>query len=177
MEKEVKSRYYIFMVILCVLFFVCGYKIGDATGYNDGYEMGYRYDCKEEIADLYKQVKSHSQAVKYTDSVVKLVSHVNDSLMNREYYQKRYLDSVEWRKTYSIDSISLYKVSRMYADSLNAVTGGMIKNIVQDDGKINLFGCFVKPYIGIKECQDGYNLQAELRKRVEKTKISKKVKK
>ena len=169
-----QSRYYIYMVFLCALFFVCGYKIGDASGYRDGYEYGYRFDCKEEIGDLYKQVKNQSQALKYTDSAIKIVSHLNDSLMRKEYFQKRFQDSVKWRENFSNDSVQLYKVSRKYADSLNKVTGGLIKNIVQDDGKMNLFGCLVEPYKKLVECQDNFNLQAQLKKRVELQKRSNK---
>ena len=103
-----QSRYYIYMVFLCALFFVCGYKIGDASGYRDGYEYGYRFDCKEEIGDLYKQVKNQSQALKYTDSAIKIVSHLNDSLMRKEYFQKRFQDSVKWRENFSNDSVQLF---------------------------------------------------------------------
>ena len=161
------------MAVLCALFFACGYKVGDSSGYKDGYNEGYRYDCKEEIGDLYKRVKNQSQALKYTDSVIKVVYHLNDSLMRKEYYQKRFEDSLKWIKRYSKDSVSLYKLSREYADSLNKATGGLIKNIVQDDGTMNLFGCFVEPYKKIPECQDGYNMQGRLKNRLKQQKSSK----
>lgn len=172
-----QSRYYIFMVILCALFFTCGYKIGDASGYKDGYEYGYRFDCKEEIGDLYKQVKNQSQALKYTDSAIKKVSHLNDSLMRKEYFQKRFQDSVKWRENYSFDSLKLSTVSRKYADSINNAVGGHVVNIVGDDGKINLFACSLEPYKKIRECQFGFDLRGELEKRVNKKSSKKRGKK
>lgn len=33
-----------------------GYKFGDSRGYSDGFEVGYRYDCKDEISLIHSQI-------------------------------------------------------------------------------------------------------------------------
>ena len=155
MEKEVKSKYYIFMVILCAVFFACGYKIGDATGYNDGYEMGYRFDCKEEIGLIYQQVKAQGVALNYTDSTIKKVMRVNDSLMHKEYFQKRFAESVKRKKQYIQDSIKYSSFVKRYNDSIAEYLGTVSTNFITDDGRVNVLMCMSasSPYSSLKECE------------------------
>ena len=50
-----------------------GYKFGDSRGYADGFEIGYRYDCKDEIGLINDQVQAQSKALVYTDSALKRI--------------------------------------------------------------------------------------------------------
>lgn len=143
MEKEINTRYYIFMVVLCALFFACGYKIGDAGGYKAGYEDGYRYDCKDEISTLYSQVKATSKALNYTDSSMKKILHENDSLKRKEYYQKRFNDSLAVLNNFSSDSVKFAVAVKKYNDSLSKSLGlGYSTNFILDNGLVNKSICF-----------------------------------
>lgn len=171
MQKEIKTKYYIFMVILCALFFVCGYKYGDSRGYEDGFNEGYRYDCKDEIGTLYKQVKANSKALEFTDSSMRKILHENDSLKRQEYYKKRHADSLAWLDQFSKDSLKYSVVAKKYSDSLNKVVGGHVLNIVQSDGKRNLFACMMfKEYRELQECKDGFNIRSRLDAMMKKNK-------
>ena len=174
MEKEIKTRYYIAMVVLCALFFACGYKYGDSRGFLAGYNEGYRFDCKDEIFTLYEQVKATSKALNYTDSSMKKILHENDSLKRKEYYQKRHDDSVRIWNQYSIDSVKYHVVARKYADSLNKAVGGYVGNIIQDNGRVNPICVLFDFYKNLPECQDGFNLRVKLDKMIKKTKRGKK---
>lgn len=39
-------------IVLLVFVALMAYKIGDSRGFKAGYEMGYTYDCQEEIRVL-----------------------------------------------------------------------------------------------------------------------------
>ena len=60
--------------------FTVGYKVGDSRGYNDGYIEGYLYDCKDEIAALYDQVKSQKKVTEYAQQSIQKTLRENDSL-------------------------------------------------------------------------------------------------
>lgn len=142
------------MVILCALFFACGYKIGDATGYNEGYEMGYRYDCKDEIGLIYKQVKAQGVALDYTDSTIKKVMRVNDSLMHKEYYQKRFAEKIKSKEKFRQDSLKYSVYAKRYNDSIARYFGEKYPtNFILDDGRVNVLLCVYEPYSTLKECQ------------------------
>lgn len=172
MKKEIDSKYYIFMVILCGLFFACGYKVGDSSGYKDGYTEGYRYDCKDEIGTIYKQVKAQTKAIAFTDSSMKRILHENDSLKRKEYYQKRFQDSVAILNKFKIDSIKYASVVKAYNDSLSEALGlGYSTNFILHDGYVNLSICFA--YKDIAECQDGFNIRKVLQTKIKKTRKKK----
>ena len=145
----------ILLVVLSVSFivFVVGYKVGENIGYNDGYDVGYRYDCKEEIGLLYNQVKSHSRALEYTDSTIKKVMRLNDSLRNKEEFQRIAEERLERERVDSINRAKYSKYAARYNDSINKKVGGYVKNFVMEDGRLNLLVCGVKPYNTLKECE------------------------
>lgn len=60
--------------------FTVGYKYGDSNGYDAGYTEGYRYDCKEEIAALYNQVKSQKKVTEFAQQSIQKTLRENDSL-------------------------------------------------------------------------------------------------
>lgn len=139
-----------------------GYKIGDARGYKDGYEIGYRYDCKDEIGVIYNQVEAQSKAIAFTDSALKKILHENDSLKRQEYYKKRFEDSLVIANQFSIDSVRYSKVARQYSDSLNKAVGGHVTNIIQADGKINRVCILLSKYRSLDECKDGFDIRQKL---------------
>ena len=150
------------MVVLCALFFACGYKIGDAGGYKAGYEEGYRYDCKDEISTLYSQVKATSKALNYTDSSLKKILHENDSLKRKEYYQKRFNDSLAYSRQFNKDSVKYSSVARIYSDSLNNAVGGSVLNIIQPNGRVNRVCLLLSKYRDLPECKDGFDIRKKL---------------
>lgn len=133
--------------------FTVGYKIGDSRGYSDGYNEGYRYDCKEEIGLLYKQVKSQSKALEYTDSTIKKVMRLNDSLQHKEYFQQQ---AEKRRKIEIEDSLARKKYSsfaKRYNDSIARYVGEKYPtNFILEDGRVNVLWCGTQPYSGLKEC-------------------------
>ena len=165
------------MVVLCALFFACGYKVGDSSGYKDGYEVGYRYDCKEEIGTIYNQVQSQSRALSYTDSVIKKVMRENDSLKRKEYYQKRLEDSLAVVNTFTLDSVKYSKVAKKLSDSLSKAVGLYSVNVIQSNGQRNELICAFHPaFKNLKECRGEFNVREKLDKMMKKSK-GKKVKK
>lgn len=69
-----------FAVVALAVGFIFGSKYGDAAGYEAGFTEGYRYDCKEEIANIYDQVKNLSKSLEFTKSNLVLKAGENDSL-------------------------------------------------------------------------------------------------
>lgn len=175
MKNEIDSKYYIFMVVLCVLFFASGYKVGDSSGYQNGYEVGYRYDCKEEIATIYSQVKAQTKAIAYTDSSMRRILHENDSLKRKEYYQKRFEDSIAFANSFSLDSIKYAKAAKQLSDSLCEAVGSYKTNVIQANGQRNFFVCTVmEKFKKLPECQDGFDVRAKLDGMLKKSKKGKK---
>ena len=148
-----KTSILLLVSVFSVLMFTVGYKIGDSRGYSDGYNEGYRYDCKEEIGQLYKQVKSQSKALEYTDSMIKNVMRMNDSLRNKEEFQRIAEERLERERVDSINRAKYSKYAARYNDSINKKVGGYVNNFVMEDGRINLLVCRVKPYSTLKECE------------------------
>lgn len=150
-----KTQIFLLIVIFSSLSFVVGHKIGDSRGYEDGYNEGYRYDCKEEIGLIYKQVKAQGKALEYTDSTIKKVMRVNDSLMHKEYYRKRYDDSVKYAKKYVRDSVKYSGYVKRYNDSIAKFLGTVSTNFIGDDGRVNVLMCMSpsSPYAKLKECE------------------------
>ncbi|MBR3073598.1 hypothetical protein [Fibrobacter sp.] len=150
-----KTQIFLLVSIFSALSFLVGHKIGDARGYEDGYNEGYRYDCKEEIAAIYKQVKAQSKALEYTDSTIKKVMHVNDSLMHKEYFQKRYNDSLRQAKIDSQNVVRYGSFAKRYNDSIARFLGEKYPtNFILEDGRVNVLMCMSpsSPYANLKEC-------------------------
>lgn len=128
-------------VFLIILFSVAtiAYKLGDSRGYEAGYNDGYRYDCREEIAALYKRVKAQGRLVTFAQESIKGTIVANDSL-KRELKRK---DSIDFHRQYSADSALNYKEARRKSDSIRALTGSGIINIYSDDGKFNGLVCIL----------------------------------
>lgn len=160
--KEISPGYYIFMVILCALFFFCGYKYGDSRGYEDGFQVGYLYDCQADIGHLYSVVMAQDEFLKLTDSVVKIVQNENDSLKKKEYYEKIAERKRELVKNFTADSLKYSAVSKVLSDSLCAAVGAYPTNVVQSNGKMNYFVCRSEKFKALKECQDGFDIKKHL---------------
>ena len=148
-----KTSWVSLVLVGLVLAFTLGYKMGDSRGYADGYNEGYRYDCKEEIGLLYKQVKSQSKALDYTDSTIKMVMRLNDSLRSKEEFQRIAEERLERERVDSINRAKYSKYAARYSDSVNNEVGGYVSNFVMADGRVNLLVCGVKPYNTLKECE------------------------
>ena len=170
-----KSHIILLISILCSVSFLVGHKVGDSQGYADGYNEGYRYDCKDEIAAIYKQVKSQSKFLEYSDSAIKAVIRQNDSLKDPRTYAKRYADSVAWAKRFHADTLKYSVVSRLYSDSINKVVGGLINNFVQQNGSVCSVCCErLSMYRGLRECQDGFDIKKVLDAKLKAQRKSKK---
>lgn len=147
-----KIQILLFTLAFVALAFTVGYKAGDAHGYNEGYDVGYRYDCKDEIANLYEQVKNTSKGIEYAEKQLRSLTRSNDSLRRPGIY-----DSMHVR--YTRDSLVYHKVSRKYNDSLRNATGSSIRNIILDDGRINSVACLIDPKLkGLPECKPGWRI-------------------
>lgn len=158
MQKEIKTKYYVFMVILCALFFVCGYKYGDSMGYEDGYNEGYRYDCRDEIALLYKRVKSQSTAIDAMNAKTRVLARENDSLKHKEKYYLFAKERLQLQKQFKKDSVIYYKSVRAVNDSLTKVTG--FRDIIAPNGRPNPGVCASYPsLVGLRECSPSFRLQ------------------
>ena len=157
----------LFILGIAMMVFSIGYKIGDARGYEAGYTEGYRYDCREEIGNLYEQVKLQKKVTDFTSENLKKLLHENDSLKNPVYAQKRYEDSLAILRQYSEDSLRNWKDARRKNDSLAKIVGSNT-NIYNDDGKFNPFAC-LSPEIEKKvaECAKHKNFIQMFRKQSE----------
>ena len=160
------------IVVICIftiafISFTVGYKYGDSNGYDAGYTEGYRYDCREEIGNLYEQVKATKKAVEFTDRQLKILAHENDSLKNPAYAQQRYADSIAERKKFTEDSLKNWKIAKRKNDSL-AKHIGYNSNIYTDDGRFNPMAC-ISPEIEKKvaECAKHKNFIHMFRKQPE----------
>lgn len=132
------QKFFIFFILFLSVA-VIAYKIGDSRGYDAGFTEGYRYDCREEIAALYKRVKAQGRLVTFAQESIKGTIVANDSL-KRELKRK---DSIEFHRQYSADSALNYKEARRKSDSIRALTGSGIINIYSDDGKFNGMACIL----------------------------------
>lgn len=80
-----------FFVLLVLVFFafVLGFKMGDARGFSQGYDVGYSYDCRDEI----------NQAVRRSDSVSRALDFLSrecqaSAIENHRNRYERHSDSV-----------------------------------------------------------------------------------
>lgn len=159
------SRTLLALIVLCVTFIV-GVKIGGYRGFKQGYDEGYRYDCKEEISAIYKRVKSQSGIVRTLRAQSIRNQFENDSLKNNEQFKQRqvlramYLEEAERRKQkYLSDSVKYYPYVVKYRDSLVDVYG--LRGIVKNDGSPNLDLCEVWK-LKAPECRPGWHISQVL---------------
>ena len=148
-----KTSILVLVSVISVLMFTVGYKNGDSRGYSDGYNEGYRYDCKEEIGLLYKQVKSQSRALEYTDSTIRKVQRINDSLMHKEFFQRQAEKRIEIAREDSMNREKYSSFAKRYNDSIARHVGEKYPtNFILEDGRVNVLWCGSEPYSGLKEC-------------------------
>ena len=66
------------IIFVCIgiagMVFSIGYKLGDAKGYEEGYQVGYLFDCREELKVLRDRVENHEKAVEFTDKQIRSLS-------------------------------------------------------------------------------------------------------
>jgi hypothetical protein len=168
------SKFFLALIILVVAF-TLGYKMGDANGYSDGYKVGYLYDCKSEIGLINDQVQAQSKALVYTDSALKRILRENDSLKRKEYYQKRYNDSISLVNQFSTDSSKYYRVARQYNDSVIAAIGSYPTNFILENGTVNKTLCmFAGEFKRLAECRSDFDLRSRLENKLKKKKGRKK---
>lgn len=116
------QKFFIFFILFLSVA-VIAYKIGDSRGYDAGFTEGYRYDCREEIAALYKRVKAQGKLVDFAQKSIKEVIRENDSLRDPSVAKKRYDDSVAASVQYTDDSLKYWKKANSYNDSLYKALG------------------------------------------------------
>lgn len=100
--KSILSKF-VFPLCFSITFFFAGYGLGsldgDSKGYDSGFKDGYRYDCREEIANLYDQVKELNKAQFYLKEQVRSMYREKDSLafeLSREALRKRGSERADW---------------------------------------------------------------------------------
>lgn len=146
--KEISTKYYIFMVVLCLLFFVVGYKYGDVRGYEDGFNIGYQYDCRDELEHLHDRVSNQSSLLVFTDSVVKSVLRQNDSLKN-------WFVAESLHRAFVRDSLKNWKVARKKNNELRKKTGTSLSNVYGADGRFNPLSCLVDARLrSLEQCRE-----------------------
>lgn len=146
--KEISPGYYIFMVILCALFFFCGYKYGDSRGYDDGFQVGYQYDCRAELELLYNKVTAQSKILMFTDSAVKSVSRQNDSIKN-------WFVAESLQRVFAQDSLKNWKIAKKKNNDLKIRTGTSLSNVYSEDGRFNPLSCVVDTRLrSLDECRE-----------------------
>lgn len=158
------SKILLALIILCVTF-VLGFKLGGYRGFQQGYDEGYRYDCKEEIAAIYKRVKSNSKYLDVTNKKIRQVWRENDSLKNKEMYwrigKKQKDEEKEYLRQYSEDSVKYSGRVRKYNDSLSKVYG--VVNPILPNGRVNAGFCMVKGK-NAPECRPGWHIEQTIKK-------------
>lgn len=157
------------IVVICIftiafISFTVGYKYGDSNGYDAGYKEGYRYDCKEEIAALYNQVKAQKKVTEFAQESIKNILRENDSLKNPAYAQQRYNDSVALHEKYVQDSLRNWKQAQRKNDSLSRLVGSEM-NYYAANGNFNYMLCAI-PEVEqkVKECSMHKGFVEQLRK-------------
>lgn len=165
------SRNLLALIILCVTFIV-GFKIGGYRGFKQGYDEGYRYDCKEEISAIYKRVKSQSEIVRSLRAQSIRNQFENDSLRQNERFKYRqvlremYNEESERRKQkYLRDSAMYYPYVVKYRDSLVDVYG--LRGIIRNDGSSNPELCEIWK-LEAPECRPGWHISQVLGKKKNK---------
>lgn len=146
-------------VFVCLAFvamaFTIGYRVGDSRGYEAGYIEGYRYDCREEIANLYDQVKANRKFIESANETIRNTLRENDSLKNPQLYQKRYQDSLNFAARFSADSAKNWKRARRQNDSIMKALGKGYgyANFIQPDGRVNIGLCMLDSVMAaLPEC-------------------------
>lgn len=160
-----KASIWLVGLSVSLIVFVVGYKVGESLGYNQGYDVGYRYDCKEEIAAIYKRVKSNSLYLDAANKKIRQVWRENDSLKNKEMYQrisKKIEDrEKEYLRQYSEDSVKYGRRVRKYNDSLSKVYG--VVNPILPNGRVNAGFCMLKGK-NVPECRPGWHIEHTMKK-------------
>lgn len=158
------QKFFIFFILVISVATVA-YKVGDSRGYEAGYNEGYRYDCKDEIAVIYKRLKAQTKTMDSMNDVVRRTMVENDQLKNSERYRKgrenyyrdrAKADSV--RAKFVSDSIKYHKVAMRYEDSLANLTG--FRGIVRADGSADSAICALwSDDLGnLAECKPGWHV-------------------
>ena len=153
-------------VFLIILFSVAtlSYKLGDSNGYEAGYTEGYRYDCKDEIAVIYKRVKSQTSVVDALNDKLKAAIHENDSLKNKEKFQQYEKDRQRLMKEFEEDASRYSLVVAYINDSLARVTG--FKDIIAPNGRPNIGVCVAYDALkNLPECDPRYRVELPKKKR------------
>ena len=110
------TRTYIFILIVTAVSFLLGFKIGDFRGYKAGFEEGYSYDCQAEIMSLRAAHEDLKKAVKTQKQITSQTQRRLDSVA---YYEKYGLRDSLLHMKYLADSVSNWKSSKRYNDSLS----------------------------------------------------------
>lgn len=127
--KSILSKFVFPLAFALVSFFVgygLGGRIGDSRGYDSGFKDGYRYDCREEIANLYDQVKELNKAQFYLKEQLRLINRAKDSLafeLSREALRKRGSERADWSFS-QLDSAKKAQLSPEIRETLKHLTSG-----------------------------------------------------
>lgn len=165
------SRTLLALIILCVTFIV-GYNIGGYRGFKQGYNEGYRYDCKEEISAIYKRVKSQSEIVRSLRAQSIRNQFENDSLKDNEKFKQRQVlremyqeESNRRREKFVRDSVEYFEDVVRYNDSLGSSSVGY--RLVRFDGTASTETCETFD-LHIPECRPGWHISKVLTKQKRK---------
>lgn len=95
----------LFIVIIIVIVAISAYKMGDKHGYEEGFQVGYTYDCREDIKALQRVTNALQKSVDFAREQVVKVQNDNarlrgDSMKFDNYREdfKRKADSIHEAK-------------------------------------------------------------------------------
>lgn len=77
----------IYIVLTALLCFIA-WKFGDKHGFEEGYQVGYTYDCRDEIKSLQDRVNALAKSTKFAREATTQVKERNSYLEWRAWYME-----------------------------------------------------------------------------------------
>ena len=136
-----KLSTFMVVAISILLGFAAGYKIGDTRGFQDGYEYGYTFDCRDEIRSLKATHEDLKKAVDFTREKAYQVQEENSRLKHRESLlaqnPKLVEDSIRnaSRVKFLEDSLAKNKVYGVRVDPYTGKLDDGVKKLLDAAGK------------------------------------------
>lgn len=98
-------------ICVAIFFFAIGFKVGDYNGFNDGYKVGYIYDCQAEIRQLKSAHEDLKKSINFAQQKSEQVQEENFFLKRRAIALRNNSNAIE-------DSIRLVPEVAKRNDSL-----------------------------------------------------------
>lgn len=115
----------IYIVLTALLCFIA-WKFGDKHGYEEGYQVGYTYDCRDEIKSLQDRVNALAKSTKFAREATTQVKERNSYLEWRAWYIEKV------NPNYIQDSIKNVEFVKHWKD-----TNTCASCVIEADGRIH----------------------------------------